>query len=73
MEITTVKLRRKTKNELDTMRANQESYDQLISRLIIHIKRKELKKELIEGYKKMNQKDIEILEEWEGATLELEQ
>lgn len=72
MEITTVKVRKKTKSELDSMRAEQETYDHLISRLIAHLRRKELQKKLKEGYQKMGQKDLQILEEWEASGVELE-
>jgi hypothetical protein len=71
MKTTTVKLYKKTKAELDSVRAERESYDVVISRLISHVKKQNLKKELIAAYKSMGQADLAILEEWESSSQEL--
>ena len=70
MKTTTVKLYKKTKAELDSVRAERESYDLVISRLISHVKKQNLKKELIAAYKSMSQTDLAILEEWESSSQE---
>lgn len=72
METTTIKVHQKTKSELDALRSQEESYDQIISRLITHIQRKELQRELIVAYKSMGKKDLELLEEWESSSAELD-
>ena len=70
METTTIKIRKNTKHTLDTIRIENESYDETIQRILKEIKNKELKKQLIEAYKNMGHADLEILEEWENASLE---
>ncbi|HIH15648.1 MAG TPA: hypothetical protein HA360_01255 [Nanoarchaeota archaeon] len=68
MEITTIKLQKKTKSELDKMKQNQETYDGIIKRLVAEIKKKYQKKELIEGYSQIGKEDLKELEGWETAT-----
>lgn len=72
METTTVKLHKSTKSSLDQLRSNSESYDELINKLILQSKNKDLKNKLIESYKKMGKAELELLEEWEYASKELE-
>lgn len=72
MEITTVKLHKGTKSALDELRNKSESYDDLITKLIYIAKNKDLKKKLIEAYKSIGKKDLEILKEWEVASKEIE-
>jgi len=71
MEITTIKIHSRTKHTLDEFGTENESYDQIISRLLAEIKRKNLRNLLIEGYQKNQQRDAMIAEEWEIASSEL--
>ena len=72
MDATTVKLQRKTKQSLDSIRAESESYDRLISRLIAHLKKRNLQKELAEAYKNIGKQDMKLLKEWEQASVDIE-
>ena len=69
MDITTIKLQKKTKSELDKIKQNQETYDEIIQRLVEEGKKKSRKKELIEGYSQIGKKELKEIEEWEAATL----
>lgn len=71
MKVTTVKLYEGTKYALDRLRVENESYDQLIRKLISEVKNKDLKTQLIEAYKKKSKQDLEIFKEWEPASKEL--
>lgn len=71
METTTVKLYKSTKAALNTLKEDGETYEGVVNRLIAERKNKNLKKELIEAYKNMGKKDLEILEEWEVASKEI--
>ena len=71
MDVTTIKLQKKTKSALDKFRSGHESYDQVIKKLVSVVKQKNLKKQLIEAYQSMGKADLEILEEWESASREL--
>ena len=68
MEITTIKLQKKTKSELDKIKQNKETYDEIIKRLVEETKKKSRKKELIEGYSQIGKEDLKEVEEWEAAT-----
>jgi len=70
METTTIKLRKDTKNNLDVVRLESESYDEAIQRILKDMKHKELKKQLIECYKHMGKEDLKILQEWENTSLD---
>ena len=72
MDTTTIKLYKETKSALDQLREERESYDELISKLISHVKNRNLKKELKLGYQKMGKTDLAVLEEWETASEEVE-
>ena len=72
MEITTVKLHKKTKSALNKFKQNSESYEDAIKKLISKVEHEDKKSELIEAYKNMNNQDIEILEEWETTSAEIE-
>ncbi len=71
METTTIKIHKTTKFILDEFRNENESYDKAIIKIIEKIKNKNLTKNLIEAYKNMGKKDLEILNEWETASKEL--
>ena len=68
---TTIKLQKKTKSELDQIKSESESYDSAIKRLISSTKNKNLKAELVEAYKSMGQRELDILDEWDLASNEL--
>ena len=70
--ITTVKLRRSTKSALNHLKGESESYDAAIKRLISAANDKHLKEKLIEGYSRMGQKELDILEEWGQTSNELD-
>ena len=71
MDTTTVKIHRSTKTALHAFKDEHESYDTAIKKLITHLKDKNLKKELIMGYQRMGKADLELLEEWDSASKEL--
>lgn len=71
MDVTTIKLTQKTKSELDKLKADDESYDRIIKKLVQDAQRKELKEQLIEAYRKKAKEDLAILGEWEVASSEL--
>ncbi len=69
--ITTIKLEKSTKSELDHLKLKSESYNEAISRLISDARNSGLKEELVEAYKSMGKKDLELLNEWENSSSEL--
>lgn len=73
MEATTIKLHTKTKRDLDDLRNETESYEQVVERLISTVRRKNLRKELKEGYLAMAEVDREIAKEWEAVDAEIEE
>ena len=72
MRVTTVKVLKSTKDALNELKNKKESYDEVIRKLVAKVREKTLKDELIEGYKRMGKESLEILEEWESASAELE-
>ncbi|MEK6932796.1 MAG: hypothetical protein AABW56_03295 [Nanoarchaeota archaeon] len=71
MDITTIKLKKSTKLALKSFIKENESYDVAIRKLISKIKYKDLKENLIEGYKTNSKENLKILNEWENASREL--
>ena len=69
--ITTIKLQKSTKSELDKIKLDSESYNAAIKRLVSDARNSSLKEELIEAYKGMGSKDLELLEEWEQVSNEV--
>ena len=69
--ITTIKLEKSTKSELEHIKLKSESYNTAIKRLISHANNSSIKEDLIEAYKGMGEKDLELLEEWEKASSEI--
>ncbi|MBN1385581.1 hypothetical protein JW968_01230 [Candidatus Woesearchaeota archaeon] len=67
--VTTIKIHEDTKASLDRLRRERESYDDLIKRVISMMRRENLEKELKEAYLRMGKKELEMLEEWENASL----
>jgi len=68
MQTTTIKLYPKTKHALDEFRQEQETYDQVISRLVSQTKKKNLVKELIEAYRSKAEEDIKTAQEWDAVS-----
>ncbi len=73
MQATTIKLHLPTKKALDTLRTESESYEQIIERLIHTVRHKDLKKELIEGYHAMAERDRILAREWDVVSAEIEE
>ena len=69
MDITTIKLHKRTKTSLERFRQKNESYDKTVKRLLSIAKH--IKPKLIEGYKRMGKQDLKLLKEWEGASHEI--
>jgi len=69
--VTTIKIHQGTKSALDDLKKEHESYDNAIKRIVEAMKHKDLKNQLIEGYKSMGKEDLETLEEWEIASKEI--
>ena len=69
--ITTIKLEKSTKSELEQLKLKSESYNAAIKRLISAARNSSLKSELIEAYKSMGDKDLQLLEDWEQASNEV--
>lgn len=71
MEVTTVKIHKNTKLALDVLKYEEDTYDDIIGRLISESKKEDLKEKLIEDYKSIDEEDLEILNEWESASSEV--
>jgi len=72
MDVTTVKLHKSTKTALDKLRGKKDSYDEVVNRLIVQAQNKNLKEELIQAYQSLGTEDLQLLEEWETASKEIE-
>ncbi|MBI2573308.1 hypothetical protein HYV86_05590 [Candidatus Woesearchaeota archaeon] len=72
MDVTTVKIHKKTKMAMDEIKQKNETYDDVIARLAVKAKKQNLVREMIAGYKNKANEDREILGEWEGTSGELE-
>lgn len=71
--VTTVKIGRRTKAALDGLKGEKETYDEVISKLVLQARNKALKSKLVEAYKNLGKVELKILEEWEPASTELGQ
>ena len=71
MAITTVKIRDETKSSLDELKSDRESYDDVIAKLVLVSKNKNLNNELIDGYKTVGKNDLKILREWDFASTDV--
>lgn len=69
MQITTIKIHKKTKSVLDKFKTKKESYDTAINKLVSQIKHKDLEKELKEAYQDRSR--YSEFEEWENASSEV--
>jgi hypothetical protein len=68
MTITTVKLHSSTKHALDDFRGTEESYDEVVQKLISEVRSKNLVKELIAAYQDKAEDDKEINAEWGSSS-----
>lgn len=68
MGTTTIKVYSQTKHALDDIRQEQETYDQVISRLVAQTKKKNLVKELVAAYQSKADQDKKIAQEWDRAS-----
>ncbi|HIG93820.1 MAG: hypothetical protein QT02_C0004G0010 [archaeon GW2011_AR9] len=68
MDTTTVKIHQSTKEDLDELRQDYETYDDVINKLISEVKKKNLVKELIEGYKSNAKRDKQMVKEWDHTS-----
>lgn len=69
--ITTIKVHKQTKQELDSFRRDSESYDIIINKLLSKVRRDNLKEELIEAYAQKAESDKQLVSEWEQASNEV--
>ena len=70
-EITTIKVEKSTKSELDRLKLESESYNSAIKRLVSNAGNSNLREKLVEAYRSMGKEDLELLEDWENASSEL--
>ena len=70
--VTTIKLQKSTKSALDNLKANSESYNAAINRLIVTVNNTNLKDELIEAYQNIGKSDVQLLKKWDKASKEVE-
>ena len=71
MSTTTIKVHTGTKLALDELGHEQESYDEVIARLIAEVKKKHARQELIEAYTSKKREDKQMVQEWERASAEV--
>ena len=66
--ITTIQLSEQTKNSLNEMKLDRETYESLIVRMmqLLEVKKREQKELLIEGYKEMAEESLKIAKEFEA-------
>lgn len=68
MKSTTVKLHHSTKQALDALRTESESYDEVISRLVHDSRHKDLKERLVSAYQSVGEEERKLLKEWDAAS-----
>ncbi len=71
MDVTTIKLQKETKTQLNKIKEDRDTYDDLIRRLIAKEKQKHLKEDLINAYKELGKEELKILNEWESTSQEV--
>ncbi|MAG45297.1 MAG: hypothetical protein CMH63_00805 [Nanoarchaeota archaeon] len=72
--ITTIQIHKKVKDELDTFKTKNESYEEIILNLMktIEEQRRQEKELLIEGCKEMAKDSLKITKEWEATDAQLD-
>lgn len=68
MSTTTIKLHSSTKHALDDFRGSEESYDEVVQKLISEVKSKNRVKELIAAYQDKAEEDKKTVEEWGSSS-----
>jgi len=68
MADTTVKIHPSTKNALDNLKGEYDTYDDVINKLISEVKNKNLVREMIAGYKSNRERDQKLVKEWEHTS-----
>ena len=68
MTDTTVKIHPSTKNALDNLKGEYDTYDDVINKLISEVKNKNLVREMIAGYKSNRERDQKLVKEWEHTS-----
>ena len=70
--ITTIQLNEEVKKELDRMKSNKETYEEVILNLmkIAEKCKREQEELMIEGYKEMAEESLKIAKEWEGTLMD---
>ena len=70
--ITTIQIHEKVKKELDKIKEEKESYEEVILKLMekVEIEKRKNKELLIEGYKEMAEDSLKINEEWSNADVD---
>lgn len=71
MYTTTIKLQKDTKMQLDKMKTQRDTYDDLIRRLVAREKQKHLRDNLISAYKELGKEELNTFKEWESASTEV--
>ena len=66
--ITTIQIHKKVKDELDTLKTKNESYEEIILSLMKSVEKQKREQEqlLIEGYKEMAEENLKINKEFES-------
>ncbi|MBN2421118.1 hypothetical protein JXB27_02455 [Candidatus Woesearchaeota archaeon] len=70
MQITTIKLQKRTKRLLDTFKTKDESYNTAINKLVLQVKHQNMEKKLKEAYQN-RAKYLGEFEDWENASNEV--
>jgi len=70
--VTTIQIHEKVKEELDFLKKERESYEDVIENLINlnEIKKRKNKELLIEGYEEMSKDSLKTTKEWEKTDLD---
>jgi len=70
--ITTIQLNENVKRELDRLKSNKETYEEIIINLMKIVEKCKREQEvlLIEGYKEMAEENLKIEKEWEGTLID---
>lgn len=71
--ITTIQIREEVKNQLDKIKQNRQSYEEVILSLIKTAELQKRKHEVLlrEGYKAMAEESLRIVKEWETTDAKL--
>ena len=70
--ITTIQLNENVKRELDRLKSNKETYEEIIINLMKIVEKCKREQEvlLIEGCKEMAEENLKIEKEWEGTLID---